>query len=188
MIRETKIGTDIKRTPRILQGKNDMYTPAMLKTIFVLCLLGASQEEIAAALGIAVQTYYDWKVAIPEIYEAEKQGGIMAEARIAEGLYKRAIGFTHVTVERTKDPQTKKVSIRKRAQYYPPDVTAASLLLRNKRNGKQAHERALERNKPLVWRDKQEKDITSGGLPIGDSLNDKAKETRARMIAELGED
>lgn len=179
------------RTPRtskigVKGGSSDEFNATtMLRTIYVCTILGANYKEIAAALGIAEQTYYDWRKRYPEIQDMEREGGILAEARVAEALYKRAIGFTHVDVTRVKDELTGKIKVNKTKRYYPPDVQAAFTLLKNKRIDHTPKEKRPDQ--ATVWKDKQEKDITSGGLPLQNN-DERAKETLKMMLLELGEE
>jgi len=70
---------------------------------------------------------------------------------VARSLYQRAIGYSHEDVDiRVVDKEIVKTKIVK---HYPPDVTAASLWLRNRR--------------PDLWRDKQDIEVSGkGGGPV----------------------
>jgi len=73
-------------------GAPTKYKPEELEHITQLCLLGATNDQLAACLGVNVDTIYEWKKVHPEFSEAIKQGGPMADAKVAQSLYKKAVG------------------------------------------------------------------------------------------------
>lgn len=110
-----------------------------------LALLGLTNEEISEALDIGLTTFDRWMSEHDKFRGAIKEGKVIADAKVANSLYNRAIG-SQVFEERVIDGE-----IRTLAKTLPPDTMAASLWLRNRQ--------------PQKWRDKQEiqQDITSGG-------------------------
>ena len=105
-----------------------------------LCLLGATDLEIADFFGIGTTTLYRWKSEHPEFREALKEAKVEADSRVEESLYHRAVGYSH-DAEKVFQFQGAIVRAPYR-EHYPPDTTAAIFWLKNRQ--------------PERWRDKQE--------------------------------
>jgi len=131
-------------------GRPTKYKVEMCDQVYKLCLLGYIDKEIAAFYAIRESTVNKWKVEHPKFMESIKRGKDLADANVAESLYKRALGYTH--------PEEKvfcnlgHVITHETTKHYPPDTQAASLFLRNRQ--------------PNKWRDKQEIDHTTKGEKI----------------------
>ena len=84
---------------------------------------GATDEQIAEALGVSRSTLYGWKADHPELAEALEKGKAPIDDQVEGALLRRALGFRYGEtlvggpVER----------------YALPDVGACSLWLRNRR-------------------------------------------------------
>lgn len=108
-----------------------------------LCLLGATDTELAEFFEVAESTVSLWKVEHPEFSEALKKGKLQADSEVADRLYQRAMGFEHNDVDiRVVAGAIVETPIRK---VYAPDPTAAIFWLKNRQRGK--------------WRDKVEHGI-----------------------------
>ena len=113
-------------------GRPTLYRDEYVKQAYKLCLLGATDKEIADFFEVNIDTIYAWKKNYPEFSESIKRGKLMSDAKVAESLYKCAIGFTH--------PQTHvsdylgKVTITMLEKYYPPNVKACIFWLRNRQS------------------------------------------------------
>ena len=64
------------------------------------CLLGATNEHLACFFEVTSRTVDNWIATHPEFAAAVKEGRAIADARVARGLYDRAVGYDH-KVERT---------------------------------------------------------------------------------------
>lgn len=110
-----------------------------------LCLLGATDAELADFFNIAESTLNEWKNEFPEFSESIKKGKMLADANIADRLYQRAMGYEAPDVDiRVVEGEIIKTPMIK---YYPPDTPAAIFWLKNRQRGK--------------WRDKVDVDNTS---------------------------
>ncbi len=109
-----------------------------------MCLLGATDKQLADFFEVNVDSVYEWKKVYPSFSEALKKGKEQADAIIAQSLYKRARGFKHKEVK-IFQYEGKPVVVPFTA-YYAPDTTAAIFWLKNR--------------KPSEWRDKHEHDLT----------------------------
>ena len=114
-------------------GRPTKYRPAHNKLVYSMCLLGATDKEIADAFDIAVSTLYEWKNTYPKFAEAMRNGKMPADAEAAEGLHKRAKGYSYKEVSYEQidntDKQRKKVTVK----VVPPDPGAAINWLKNRR-------------------------------------------------------
>jgi|HubBroStandDraft_4_1064222.scaffolds.fasta_scaffold424315_1 transposase-like protein len=100
---------------------------------------GMSDGEIAREMGISRGQLRMWTAEHPEFAAAIAEGRDMADARVADALYRRAIGFNYTQTEIMKDGT--KDRAKKITRYLPPDPQAAMFWLKNRR--------------PDVWRHKQ---------------------------------
>jgi hypothetical protein len=135
-------------------GRDSKYRPEFNEQARKLCLLGATDEEIADFFDVCVATIYNWKTQFPAFLEATRAGKVVADMEVAESLFRRATGEV-AFVERaykTNEGDYKVVTLR---QFIPGDVTAQRLWLLNRR--------------PQNWRDKQDMEL-SGGLAIGNAV------------------
>lgn len=121
-------------------GSPTKYAPEYSKQATKLCLLGATDEELADFFDVATSTIYNWKKEHPEFLEAIKKGKVEADAMVANRLFKRALGYKHKDVDiRVCDGNIIQTPLIK---HYPPDATSAIFWLKNRQ--------------PDKWRDKQE--------------------------------
>lgn len=120
------------------------YDEAYAEQARKLCLLGHTDEELAAFFEVAVSTIYEWKNAHPEFSEAIKNGKEFADADIANNLFNRAMGYT--TKEKREEKTAEGFKEVEAEKHIPGDVTAMIFWLKNR-----------QRNK---WRDKQDHEVT----------------------------
>lgn len=122
-------------------GRPSSYRPEYAEQAFKLCLLGATDAELADFFDVAESTINKWKLDHTEFSEALKGGKQQADARVADSLYRRALGYEHEAVKIVADAKTGSEHVVPYIERYPPDTTAAIFWLKNRR--------------PDVWRDKQ---------------------------------
>ena len=123
---------------------------------YKLCLLGAIDKDLADFFEVTERTVNNWKEDYPEFFQSLKKGKKLADANVAESLYKRANGY------KCKDTKfaTHEGYITDSKEYikhYPADTTAAIIWLKNRQ--------------PEIWRDKKEIDVT-GSVTIIDDLSE----------------
>lgn len=128
------------------------YNPDYPKQTLKLCRLGATDKELADFFGVAESTLNKWKEDYPEFSESLKEGKGLADAEVADKLYKRATGYEHAAVKIVANANTGQEHIVNYTERYPPDTTAAIFWLKNRR--------------PDLWRDKTEQQL-SGHVAIG---------------------
>ena len=72
------------------KGRPTKYRPEMNEMVKNLCLLGATDDEVAEYLDINRDTYYLWKKTIPEFSDAILAGKIEADALVSKSLFEAA--------------------------------------------------------------------------------------------------
>lgn len=107
-----------------------IYNDEMPERAYRLCLLGVTNGELAIALGVSVQTIEYWIRTKPKFRRAVERGRLEADSKVAAALYKRAVGFK-VREQLIKTVQNRIVRVPV-MKYYPPDVTACEVWLRNR--------------------------------------------------------
>lgn len=125
------------------------YRPEFAAQALKLCRLGATDKELADFFQIAEATLNNWKQDHPAFLESLKEGKGLADAEVADKLFKRATGYEHKAVKISASPDGRE-HVTEYIERYPPDTTAAIFWLKNRR--------------PDVWRDKQ--DIQHSGSVI----------------------
>ena len=118
-------------------GRPTKYEARFAKLCRAMALLGATDAEMADALNVAVSTFALWKTEHPKFSDALKQGKDEADARVAQSLYHRALGYSHPAVKIVTVPRgANQGSDIEQVEYierYPPDTTAAIFWLKNRR-------------------------------------------------------
>jgi len=130
-----------KSTNKGTGGRPTSYKDEYCEQAYKLCLLGVTDKNLAIFFEVVESTVNKWKLDHPEFSESLKEGKYVTDAKVAESLYKRAIGC--------ECPDTKFATYegqitdeREYTKHYPPDPVAAIFWLKNRQ--------------PELWRDKQE--------------------------------
>jgi len=127
-------------------GRPTLYDPKMNRQAEKLCKLGATDKELAEFFDVAESTLHLWKLEHPKFSESIKKGKEIADAEVADKLYRRATGYSHPDVDIKMFEG--EIVITKLTKHYPPDTAAAIFWLKNRRKDK--------------WRDKIEHGLTDG--------------------------
>lgn len=132
-----------------MAGAPTKYNSEYNEQVYKICLLGATDKDLADFFNVAESTINNWKKEYPEFLESIKRGKQIADANVADRLYQRALGFEHDSEEiKVIEGDIERVPVRK---VYPPDPTSAIFWLKNRQ--------------PEKWRDKQEIE-NNGNLSI----------------------
>jgi hypothetical protein len=144
--RNNKFAIIAKKPVKKEIGRPTKYKTEYPEQTFKLCLLGATDKEIANFFEVSEDTIHEWKKVYPEFSESIKRGKSEADSNVANRLYQRALGFEHdseeikvVAIGNNQGSSVERVPVKK---IYPPDPTAAIFWLKNRQ--------------PEKWRDKQE--------------------------------
>lgn len=137
-------------------GRPTKFDQALVDQARKLCLLGATDAEMAEFFGVAESTLHLWKKQHPKFSEAIKQGKDQADAEVASKLYHRALGYEHPDVHVSNYQGD--VTLTPLVKHYPPDPAAAIFWLKNRQRGK--------------WRDKFDHEMTGkDGSPLVPVVN-----------------
>lgn len=152
---------EVKKKSR---GRKSEYREEYAEQALKLCLLGATDKEIAEFFSVSEQTLNSWKKKFPQFLESLKKGKAVADANVASRLYSRAIGYdAKATKFATNEGRiTDKVEY---IEHCPPDTTAAIFWLKNRQ--------------PAKWRDKKE---VENLVKLGDELESMSDEELAAII------
>lgn len=131
-------------------GRPTRYTKEYCVQVYKLCLLGATDKEMASIFDVSEQTLNAWKKDHPEFLESIKRGKADADANVADRLYQRAMGYEHAE-DQIFQFQGKPVIVPT-IKHYPPDPTAAIFWLKNRQRGK--------------WNDKQEIELSGSTIKV----------------------
>ncbi|MDK2821839.1 MAG: hypothetical protein PWP31_1804 [Clostridia bacterium] len=125
-----------------MAGRPSKYKPEYAEQAYKLCLLGATDKDMADFFAVCEDTINEWKKAHKDFSESLKKGKMEADAVIAQKLFHRAKGYEHPEDKIFND--SGKPLVVPTVKHYPPDTTAAIFWLKNRQ--------------PKKWRDKQEID------------------------------
>lgn len=96
------------------------------------CMLGATNEELAGLLGVSRATVHNWMEEFPDFRKAIEEGKVAADARVAEKLYQRAIGYQRPATRFFANPDGPPTRVEY-THHHAPDTAAAIFWLRNRR-------------------------------------------------------
>lgn len=127
-----------------MAGRPSDYKEEYAEQARKLCLLGATDKELADFFETSEQTLNAWKKSQPEFLESIKGGKDQADANVASRLYQRALGYEHPEVDiRVVAGAIVQTPITK---VYAPDTVAGIFWLKNRQKAK--------------WRDRVEAELS----------------------------
>lgn len=181
MIPKTQLEKNNNKTKKTKSGRKPLFRDEYIKQAYMLCLLGATDKELATFFDVTEQTINNWKKNQPEFFESLKKGKDEADAKVAESLFKSAIGGYYIEEEKIVHlPNNDGYQIVKLKKQIPPNISAQIFWLKN-RQSKQ-------------WRDKV--DVNAGFQFDQESLKDtaerfneimkRARERQRKVLIERG--
>ncbi len=140
-------------------GRPSKFKPEFVGVARGMCRLGATDIEVADAIGIFISTLYRWKAENKPFCDALKAGKKESDDRVVSSLYSSAVGYERDEVDiRVVMNEIVETKVRK---FYPPVPTSAIFWLKNRR--------------PEEWREKVDHTL---GNPDGSALNLKVEFVR----------
>ena len=134
-------------------GRPSSYEPEFAKDAEKLCMLGATDLDVAQFFEVDVRTVYRWKIDYPEFCQALKSGKEVADDLVEDRLFKRATGYSHDAVKVFMPANALAPVYAPIVEHHPPDTTAAIFWLKNRR--------------PERWRDVKAQEISGkDGGPV----------------------
>lgn len=104
-----------------------------------LCILGATDIDLADFFGVSDRTIYRWQTQFPEFCQALKAGKAEADDRVERSLYHKAVGYEFEAVKIFMPANASAPVYAPYRERIAPDTTAAIFWLKNRR--------------PELWRD-----------------------------------
>jgi hypothetical protein len=112
------------------KGRKTKYHKEYDKQVYKLCLLNATDAQIADYFGVSESTLNLWKLKHKDFSESIKDGKIRADAEVAKSLHSRAVGYSHPDVHISNYQGD--ITITEITKHYPPDTAAAFIWLKNR--------------------------------------------------------
>ncbi|PTQ86884.1 hypothetical protein [Nitrosomonas ureae] len=132
------ISETMEKLSKKKEGKPSLFKEEYIDQVYKLCMLGATDKELADFFNIAESTLNLWKKEYPLFMESLTRGKTMADADMAVSLYKRGIGYSHP--ETHVSNYRGEITLTELTKHYPPETGAAFLWLKNRQ--------------PKKWKDK----------------------------------
>jgi len=111
-------------------GQPTKYKKEYAELAYKFCLLGADDKRLAEFFEVKEQTINNWKKAHPQFFESIKRGKVIADAEVADSLYKRATGFSHTETKVFNNQG--EILTHDVTKHYAPDPTAIAYWLNNR--------------------------------------------------------
>ncbi len=125
-------------------GRPSKYKQEYAEQAYKLCLLGATDKDLADFFEVDEATVNRWKINHDEFRESLKGGKFEADAVIAQKLFHRAKGYEHPEDKIFNDDGV--AMVVPTVKHYAPDTTACIFWLKNRQ--------------PKMWRDKIETEVS----------------------------
>lgn len=101
-----------------------------------LAAMGATNEEIADAMGVSKRTIIRWSKEHESFGKALAEGKGVSDAKVIRSLYQMATGYEYTEekkiVEYDTDGSVKPVRVEKTKKHVPPSVAAQCFWLKNR--------------------------------------------------------
>lgn len=127
------------------RGRPSEYSPVYVEQAAKLCVLGATDAEMADFFNVDVRTIYRWKLDHDDFCQAIKAAKEIADERVERSLYQKATGYDYTEEQAIKlkiEQYKEEVEVVEVTKHSPADTTAAIFWLKNRRAGE--------------WRDKHD--------------------------------
>lgn len=113
-------------------GRNSLYREEYAEQAFKLCLLGATDAELANFFEVDERTINNWKKEHPAFFQSIIDGKVKADAEVAHSLYRTATGH-QITAEKLVKKADGEFEAIRYKQFIPGDPNAAYKWLLNRR-------------------------------------------------------
>jgi hypothetical protein len=133
------------------RGRPTKYKEEYNEQAYKLCLLGATDKELADFFGVVEDTINEWKKEYEEFSVSVQKGKTIADAEVADSFHKRATGFIKEDCEEVFQYQGEVIRAKIK-KYFPPDAGAALNWLKNRQKDK--------------WRDKHDLEVNSNQIDL----------------------
>ncbi len=124
-------------------GRPSKFNEALALRMLEMAKKGATDQQMADAIGVDVSTLGNWKAGRKDFLEALKGAKDVADQIVEATLFQRACGYRHKAVKFFCSEGT--ILTQEYEEVYAPDTVACIFWLKNR--------------KPEDWRDKQDIDL-----------------------------
>lgn len=144
------------------RGRPSSYKPEYAAQAEKLCLLGATDDDLADFFGVSDRTITRWAIVYEDFCRSIKIGKAASDDRVERSLFRRATGYTYDAVKIFMPGGAQEPVYAPYREHVPPDTGAMIFWLKNRRRGE--------------WRDKPDEQGSDntltirviGGLPDGE--------------------
>lgn len=130
------------------KGRPSKYKKEYCEQAYKLCLLGATDAELADFFKVNEDTINEWKKRHIEFSESLKKGKIVADAEVANKLFQKAIGYEQEAIKIFQF-QGQEVIVPY-IEKYQPDATSAIFWLKNRQRDKWTDINKVEHSGDIV--------------------------------------
>lgn len=130
------------QTEKHAGGRPTKYEARFAAQAEKLCLMGATDDQVADFFDVDVRTIYRWKHDQPKFCQALKAGKSEADDRVERSLYQRAVGYEQDEVKIFMPSGSETPIYAPYRAKVAADTAAGIFWLKNR--------------KPAEWRDKRE--------------------------------
>jgi hypothetical protein len=136
------------------RGRPTVFKDEYCELANKFCLLGATNADLARMFSVDERTIDRWIAEKPDFCRTIKEGREEADARVAERLYSRAVGYDNPNAVKIFMPAGASAPVyAPYTEHHPPDTTAQIFWLKNRQRDK--------------WRDKHDHEHAgAGGGPL----------------------
>ncbi len=116
-------------------GRPTAYDKSFAEQAQKLCVLGATDDEIADFFNVHRATIYRWKHTHPEFCDAIRIGKDVADERVRRALYQKATGYDVIeeqAVKLKKGQHLEEVEVVQVRRHVPSDGASAIFWLKNR--------------------------------------------------------
>lgn len=139
--------TEVEVIEKRGRGRPTSYKPEYANIARSMCMMGATNADLADAFDVTISTVYLWQATHQEFSDAIKAGKDLVDDFVERSLYLQAVGYAHDDVDiRTisvGEGQSEIVMTPIRKQI-PPNPTAAIFWLKNRRPDRWRDIKAVE--------------------------------------------
>lgn len=150
-------------------GRPSSYDPSMDEQARKLALLGLTDAEIAEFFGVSEQTINNWKHDFPAFFESLCAGRVVADANVADSLYRRATGEMVEIEKIVRNRQTGEAAVIKVKSYIPGEAGAAMNWLKNRRRKDWQDKTNVEHSGVLEVASKEQRDAAVAAATRADA-------------------
>jgi len=105
--------------------------PDFFEQVTNYCLLGATEQQLGEFFGFDRETWLYWLKHSQELRDAVDQGGTLADAEVAAGIYRRAKGYEY-TRQKLLVSKDGVGQVYDLTEHVPPDTAAGKFWLTNR--------------------------------------------------------